>query len=33
MLVRFRNATVRRIFIVVLGIVSVEMLLRGLGIT
>ena len=32
MLVRFRNATVRRIFIVVLGIVSVEMLLRGLGI-
>jgi uncharacterized membrane protein YfcA len=32
MLVRFRNATVRRIFIVVLAIVSAEMLLRGLGI-
>lgn len=32
LLVRFRNATVRRLFIVVLGVVSIEMLLRGLGV-
>lgn len=32
MLVRFRSSTIRRVFIVVLIIVSVEMLLKGLGI-
>ncbi|MFN8556052.1 MAG: sulfite exporter TauE/SafE family protein [Dehalococcoidia bacterium] len=32
LLVRFSNATVRRIFIPVLAVVAVEMLLRGLGI-
>lgn len=32
MLVRFRSSTIRRAFIVVLIIVSVEMLLKGLGI-
>ncbi len=32
LLVRFRNATVRRLFIFVLAAVSIEMLLRGLGV-
>lgn len=32
MLVRFRSSTIRRAFIVVLVIVSIEMLLKGLGI-
>jgi uncharacterized membrane protein YfcA len=32
LLVRFRNATVRVLFIVVMAVVSVEMLLRGLGV-